>query len=209
MATAMTYDTLVADIRSYATRPDDAFLEKVPTFVMLGENQLAVKFKQQGFQTVVAGVFTIGEPTMAKPAFWRETIALNYTDDDDVRHPILLRGYDYCRNWNPASASGAPKFYADYNAANFYIVKTPDVAYPFELIYYAMLQPLDDTNQTNWLTLNMPQALFGACMLEAAIWQRNSGEITKWQGYLAEAMGSGMAENQERLKDRNVDVTRG
>ncbi len=208
MPQTFTYPELLEQMSSYAVRPDAAYLAQRPTFIALAENRIATDMKQLGFQTVVTGTLPTAA-TMAKPAFWRETIAFHFTDADGKRQPILLRGYDYCRNYDTGTTPGTPKFYADYNFANWLLTPIPDDAYPFELQYYARLEPLSDVNQTNWLTVNMPQALLYACMLESAIWQRNEGEIAKWQSLYGTANGAALAENSERLIDRNLAVTRG
>lgn len=203
-----TYNDLVSLVPSYATRSDAAFTAMLDTFIALAENRVATDMKQQGFQTVVTGNFALAE-TMQKPAYWRETIAFSYTDQSGNKQPIFLRSYDYCRNYNQSGASGAPKFYADYNFGNFLITPKPDFAYPFELTYYARLQPLSHSNQSNWLTQNMPQALLAAIMLEASKWLRNPGEIAKWQSEYDSARGASLMENVERTVDRNLVVSKG
>jgi hypothetical protein len=209
MAQNFTYATLVDLLQSYTTRSDATFTAKIPTFIALAENRVATDMKQQGFQAVVRGTFDPTSETLPKPAFWRETIAFSFIDGSSERMPLFLRSYDYCRNYNPSGAPGIPKFYADYNFSNFLITPRPNQAFAFELTYYARLQPLDDANQTNWLTLNMPQALLAACMLEAALWQKNAPETAKWQGVYDGHKNSALGENSERLADRNLVVTRG
>lgn len=209
MSQNFTYDTLVDLLKSYNIRNDAAFIAKIPTFVSFAENRIATDMKQQGFQTPVAGSFDPTAETLEKPAWWRETIAFSYIDANGSRQPILLRGYDYCRNYNPDGSAGPPKFYSDYNFGNFLITPKPDQAYLFELTYYARLQPLDSENQSNWMTLNVPQALVAACMLEAAIWTKNAGDMQKWQAEYESHKASILGENTERLADRNLVVTRG
>ncbi len=203
-----TYSELIVLVPSYATREDEAFLDQLPTFISLAENRIATEMKQQGFQTPVTGIFD-GSPTLAKPAFWRETIAFSYIDADGNRQPILLRSYDYCRNYNPSGASGPPKFYADYNFANFLITPAPDAAYDFELTYYARLQPLSPANQSNWLTLNMPQALLAAIMVEAYTWTQNADKKGQWEERYQGAKTAALGENVERIADRNAVISRG
>lgn len=203
-----TYSDLVSLVKSYAIRPDLAFEQKIDTFIALAENRVATDMKQQGFQTPVSGALPLSQ-TMAKPAYWRETIAFSYIDANGERQPILLRSYDYCRNYAPTSTAGPPKFYADYNFSNFLITPAPDQAYAFELTYYARLQPLSASNQTNWLTENMPQALLAAIMLEASKWQRNQGETAKWQAEYESARSAALGENVERIADRNLVVSKG
>jgi hypothetical protein len=208
MAQNFTYNELLALQTSYTTNTNTAFTDESPTFIALAENRIATEMKQQGFQTPVTGIFD-GSPTLAKPAYWRETIAFSYIDESGARQPILLRSYDYCRNYNPSGASGPPKFYADYNFNNFLITPTPDQAYDFELTYYARLTPLSASNQSNWLTMNMPQALVAAMMVEAYIWLKNPAEQAKWEDRYQQSKGGALQENIERVADRNLAVTKG
>lgn len=212
MAASLTYDSLSAQIPSYCERQDTAFLNQLPTLIMLAENRLATDMKQQGFQSVVKGNFGLGSggSVMAKPAFWRETISFTFKDPVAGWLPLRLRALEYVKNfWPLQSATLQPRFYADYNASNFYIAPSPDQTYAFELAYYARLEPLDATNQSNWLTLNAPQTLLYAALLEAQLWLKNVDKATFWQGMYNDAKGGVVQENAERLSDKSEVITRG
>ncbi len=205
----LTYNQLTELIPSYMERQDEAFIAQIPTFVCLGENRLATDMKQQGFQSVVTGNLPL-VPSMAKPSFWRETISFTYIDASGAWQPIYLRSLEYIKNyWPNSSSTDLPRFYGDYNIANFIFGPTPDAAYEFELVYYARLQPLDEEHQSNWMTLNAPQALLYACLLESALWARNAQRAQTWQAQYENARGGFITENQERLADRTTVVTRG
>jgi hypothetical protein len=211
----LTYNEIVAQLPSYLQRQDEAFIAQIPTFVTLAENRLATDMKQQGFQSVVTGTLPL-VPSLAKPAWWRETISFTFkrpmgtTPETYEYTPINLRSLEYIRNyWPNAAAKDTPRFYGDYNVSNFIFGPTPDSAYEFELVYYARLQPLDADNQTNWMTLNVPQALLYACLLDGALWKKNATDIATWQAQYDSAKGSILAENDERLGDRNESVKRG
>lgn len=205
MTQNLTYTQLLEQIPSYAVRNDAAFVNKLPTFIMLAENRLATDMKQQGFESVVSGLLPL-MPSMPKPMWWRETISFEYTLDG-VKQPLNLRSLEYVKNFWPTPAQKAPpRFYADYNISNFYLAATPDVPYEFELVYYARLEPLDETHQENWLTLNAPQALLFASMLEASLWTKNDAEIAKWGNQYQSASGGQLKEDAERVVDRNTVV---
>ena len=209
MAQNLTYNILIEQIPSYMERRDTAFLSEIPTFITLAENRLATDMKQQGFQSVVTGNLPL-DVSMAKPAFWRETISFSYKDGDGVEHPILLRSLEYVKSyWPNPTLRDAPRFYADYNFQNFRFAPTPDDEYEFELVYYARLQPLDADNQENWLTLNAPQALLYACLIEANLWAKNADKVAAWTAQYDNARGGLLSENQERMADRTTVVTRG
>jgi len=205
MTQNLTYAQLLVQIPSYAVRNDAAFLAQLPTFIMLAENRLATDMKQQGFESVVTGTLPM-TPNMAKPAWWRETISFGYKVDG-VMQPLALRSLEYIKNYWPAPGQkGPPRFYADYNVSNFYLAATPDFQYEFELVYYARLEPLDEEHQENWMTLNAPQALLFATMLEASLWTKNEAEIAKWSAQYQNASGGQLKEDAERVVDRNTVV---
>lgn len=208
MAENLTYDQLVNSLISYDARVDQAYLDAVPNFIMLGENRLATEMKQQGFQAVVTGNFALGN-VQAKPSFWRETIAFGYLVNG-VYTQMFLRNLEFCRAYAPDNTVTAPpKYYADYNINNFFVANGCDSTYPFELVYYARLDPLTPAHQENWLTLNAPQALLYAALYESAMWRKNIQAMATFKGEYGQAVSGLMAENKERLADRGTVVDRG
>lgn len=209
MAQNFTYTELIALVPAYVERTDVAFAAQIPTFIALAENRLATDMKQQGFQSVVKGTLPL-IASMPKPSFWRETISFSFLDANSSIQTLQLRSLEYVKSFWPSQATtGIPRFYADYNATNFLLAATPNAAYTFELVYYARLQPLNVNNQSNWLTLNAPQALLYAILLEACLWLKAPDKIGMWQQQYDAAKGSLLNENLERLADRNSIVTRG
>ena len=204
-----TFTKLLQLLPGYMERDDSAFKDQVPTFIALAENRLATDMKTQGFQSVVKGKLPITN-VMPKPAFWRETINFSYYNDAGEKQPLQLRSLEYATAfWPNPAVSGLPRFYADYNINNFYLAATPLKKYDFELVFYARLQPLSTANDSNWMTLNAPQALFYAIMLEAALWTKNKDREATFQAQYEMAKQGLMSENSERLADRTTVVTRG
>lgn len=228
MAALMTFDSLSADLAEYCERTNNAvFLTQVPKLINLAENRIAADLKQQGFQTVVTGQFRAVDFTspvnvLAKPRWWRETISFSWYDDTPDpttqvpygNRPLLLRSLEYVKNyWTNPAQTGSPRFYADYNAKMFLIAPSPaavgGVGPNFELVYYARLEPLDLTNQVNWLTENAPQALLFAAMEESHMFLKNYAAAATWKGRYDEQKSSLLGENSERLADRSEVVVRG
>lgn len=203
------FTKLMTLLPSYFERRDDAFKAQLPVFVALAENRLATDLKTQGFLTVVSGFFTPGQYLVKKPAFWRESVAFSFTDAEGQRKPILLRPLEYAQAyWPVPTERDTPVYYSDFNVNMFYLAPTPSAALPFELSYYARLQPLGPSNDSNWMTTYMPQALFYAICLEAAIWAKNKERETTFQNHYTTAVGGLSAEGAERMVDRNVAVIR-
>lgn len=206
MAAQMTYDSLVSDVMSYLERSDAQTLAKVPTFILLAESIISDELKILGQQQAVIANMTIGDPILQKPARWRKTTSMNIIVAGE-RFPILLRKYEYLRNYWPDQAlQGTPKYYADYNFNNWLIAPTPDAAYQFEVLYYEKVQPLDATNQVNFWTENAPQAMLYGTLLQAMPFLKNDPRIQLWQALYDRAVQTLKLENDTRVTDRQTQV---
>lgn len=199
MAEAMTYTSLVQDLQVYAERSDDSFTSQIPRFIMMAENRLASEVHGLGYLRYAESILIPGEPTLQKPARWRETSCFSITVENEVNF-LKQRSYTYCRMyWPNKTLTNIPRFYCDYGYEHFLLVATPDTAYPFELAYHERPIPLDETNQTNWTTQYAPQLLLYAALLEAQPWLKLDERIAVFQGMYDRAVSAVMNESQRRL----------
>ena len=207
MADSLTYTSLVTDVESYLIRTDPAIIAQIPRFVMLAESTIATELKILGFQQPVTGQLLANSPTLQKPAYWHDTVSFNYTDVAGNRVEILPRAYEYCRNfWPNPIKTDNPRFYADYDFNNFLIVPTPSSPFNFELVYHARLLPLDTSNSTNWITINAPQLLLAAVLVQAYMWSKNGKELAVWQPQYDRHLASFTGEDRGRSPDRTTKV---
>lgn len=203
-AAMMTYDSLVADIQSYLERTDVATLSKIPTFIMLAEQNLAAQIKLLGNLIVNTSNMVAGQATIDKPARWRKTVSMNITVAGQ-RQPVLLRKYEYLREyWPDPTLTDVPKFYADYDYTHWIVSPTPDLAYDFEVLYYERPQPLDSSNQSNWFTQYAPQALLYGSLLQAMPFLKNDGRTVMWQQQYDLILNALKTEDVTRTGDRQA-----
>ena len=208
MATAavMTYNSLVENIQSYLERTDTATIEKIPTFIMLAEQIIASQIKFLGNLTVNESTMVATESVIEKPARWHKTVSMNVTVDG-VRNPVLLRKYEYLREyWPDATSTGVPKFYADYDYTHWLVAPTPAGAYNFEVLYYERIQPLDSANQSNWFTQYAPQALLYGTLLQAMPFLKNDTRVQLWQTMYQQYMQTLKTEDIQRIADRQANA---
>lgn len=204
MAAVMTYTSLAADIESYLERTDTATINKIPTFIMLAEQIIASQIKFLGTLTVDEATMVAGNPVIAKPARWRKTVSMSITVDGE-KQPVLLRKYEYLRNyWPDATATDVPLYYADYDYTHWLIAPTPAAAYPFEVVYYERPQPLDVSNQTNWFTEYAPQALLYGSLLQAMPFLKNDTRVGVWKALYDECIATLKTEDVQRTGDRQT-----
>ena len=208
MATAsvMTYTTLVENIQSYLERDDTATIEKIPLFIMLAEQIIASQIKFLGNLTVNTSTMVTANAIIAKPIRWHKTVSMNVTVAGE-RQPVLLRKYEYLREyWPDPAATGAPVYYGDYDYTNWLVAPTPDSNYAFEVLYYERVQPLDSTNQTNWFTIYAPQALLYGSLLQAMPFIKNDERMGIWQSNYDQIMQTLKSEDVQRIGDRQATV---
>jgi hypothetical protein len=205
-ASVMTYDSLTENIQSYLERTDTATIEKIPLFIMLAEQQIALDIKFLGNLTVNTSTTVAGENIIAKPARWRKTVSMNATVAGE-RTPILLRKYEYLREYSPdPTVTGTPQFYCDYDYTHWLLAPTPDAVYNFEVLYYERVQPLDSANQSNWFTEYAPQALLYGSLLQAMPFLKNDPRVGLWQTLYGQTVAALKNEDLTRIGDRQATV---
>ena len=205
-ASVMTYDSLVENIQSYLERSDTQTLEKIPLFIMLAEQVIASQIKFLGNLTVNTSAMVANQATVDKPARWHKTVSMNITVAGE-RNPVLLRKYEYLREyWPEPATTGVPKYYADYDYTHWLVAPTPAAAYDFEVLYYERVQPLDSSNQTNWFTIYAPQALLYGSLLQAMPFLKNDERMGMWQQQYDLIINTLKAEDVQRIADRQANV---
>lgn len=212
MPTAMTFNSLRSDVQSYLERgfslaTDSLVYQQIPHFINLAERRITREWKATGFVEVVTGVMTPGTAVYPKPDRWRDTVSINIGTGTGFaeRVPLLARSYEYVRAYAPdGTATGQPKFYADYNYSHWIFAPTPALAHPFEIVYYGLQPLLDETNQTNWITEYAPQVLLYATLAEATRFLKADERIPVWEEAYKNALAGLNAEDVARISDRDA-----
>jgi len=207
---SMTFTTLQDDVKRYLERgssaaQDPTFIAQLPSLINFAERRIAQELKIEGFINVVTGNFTIGEPVLSKPDRWRDTVswAIGTGTGYNTRQQLYTRAYEYLGSyWPDRTATDTPEFYADYDSTHWLVAPTPDVAYPFEILYYELPQLLSDSVQTNWITEYAPQLLLYATLLEAAPFLKNDERISIWQAMYDRSAATLNGEDIAKILDR-------
>lgn len=206
----MTYTTLVDQVTAYLNRNDAGVLNQIPNFIYQAEQRICREAKNVGFVVYVTSTFTPTVWAYPKPARWRRNITLNYGMGattgtiGENRIQMEIRSYEYLvLYWPDRTAQGAPKYYSDYGFSNFVVAPTPDVAYPFELGYLELPEPITPANQTNWLTNFAPDVLLYATLLEAVPFIKDDERIPVWESKYKAGLDSLNLQDNQRLVDRS------
>jgi hypothetical protein len=204
VAAVMTYDSLVDDITTYLERTDAQTIAKIPQFIMFAEQIIASEIKFLGNLVVVTSTMTQDENIIPKPSRWRKTVSMNVSVSG-VRQPVLLRTYEYLREyWPDQTKTDIPKYFGDYDYDHWLVVPTPATGYTYEVLYYERNQPLDSSNQSNWFTEYAPQALLYGSLLQAMPFLKNDERIPMWQAQYDKIIAVLQNENTIRVADRQA-----
>ena len=212
MPIAMTYNSLLNDLRAYLERgatlaTDPTVYEMLPMLIGMAERRLARELKIQGTVNVVTTALIAGQSVYDKPDRWRETVSMfiGTGTGDNTRSEVYPRAYEYIRSyWPNPTTTGTPRFYADYDYSHWLIAPTPASALPMEILYYELPPLLDDTNQTNWFTEYAPNALLYATLLESAPFLKNDERIATWEGFYNRSVAALNGEDIRQISDRGI-----
>lgn len=210
MPFAMTYTSLVQALQDYMQRHDELVANNIPLWISLAQQRIPRELKILGFREEVTGVFDgtcITTGIMQKPSDWRKTIAfyVGTGANNNTHTPVYERTYEYIRTIYPVIQPGTtpsiPRFYGDADFNHWLVGPAPDQGYPFKIPYYGTLTFLDNTTSTNWLTINAPDLLLYACLMESIPFVKADERIPVWQGMYAEAKAAFQMQEMEGLYD--------
>lgn len=217
MPTAMTFNSLQADVTAYLERGsinDPTVYAQLPELINFGERRISRELNILGFLVPVVFTFQANVAVIAKPDRWRKTASMDVASaatGTSVRNQVFKRSYEYIRMYWPDDtqtwssvygAPGPPQFYADYDYNHFIVAPTPDQAYPAELKYYEEPALLDSTNQTNFITQYMPNLLLYSTLLECTPFIKNDARIATWTQLYDRAAAVISAEDTGQILDR-------
>jgi hypothetical protein len=127
----------------------------------------------------------------------------------NAANPLFARQYEYCLSYWPDltklanSTPGTPvQYYADYDYAHWLVVPTPDINYPWQVLYYGLPQLLDSSNQTNFWTNFAPETLLYRALMECTPFLKNDERVPVWEKLYEEAVTNLEKEDLMRSVDR-------
>lgn len=181
--TLATYAELKTAISDTLAR-DDLTDTQLSGFIRMAEAQMSRQIRHVSMETLSTISLTSRFYTL--PADWVETIRLHLPDQPGR---IELVGHAALQDMRVGSeTAGVPRFYA-YVGGDIDLYPVPDATYSAELLYYAAVPALSDTNTSNWLLTAAPDAyLYGALIHSAPLLQEDA-RIAVWAGMFTAAVG--------------------
>jgi hypothetical protein len=217
------YNGLILAIQQWTNRNDSVFLQNIPLFISLAEQQFFIDCSTLGNEVYLTGVFNANNGIVAKPASWGQTLTFSYLTSENNVVVLERVPYEYIRTFVPNNNTVTPEcstyisnntlilpqYYTDYGYDNFLISPTPQTAFTYEIAYFQKIQPLTVTNQTNWITQYAYDAFFYLCLDKAFRFIEDTPMADMYLQKGQERMQALIQYNQGRIFDRTAEATKG
>lgn len=200
----MTYTSLKNDIQVWAENTGTDFTAQLDTFIDNTQQKLSRDIDPVGFNLNVTSSMSVGDRFITLPSSV-DPMLINYLNIivSGNRKFLEIKPVEYCQEyWPNTSITSEPKYFANFDDTHLYVAPTPDAAYTMELGYQGRINPLSNTNTTNWYTDNAPDALLYGSLAEANLFTKNMEDYTIYKQRYAESVA---AINNEARRRRRTD----
>ena len=180
---SFTYDELKTAIQDYTQNSETSFVTNLPDFIRVAEERILKNVQLTLFRKNATATTTASNQYLAAPSDFLAPFSLSFTTGGDKTF-LDYKDVNFVQTYNPdPTDTGAPKYYAFFDDANFLLGPTPDAAYDVELHYF--YRPTSLTagagSGTTWLSDNAEIALLYGSLIEAYTYMK--GEPDMMQEY--------------------------
>ena len=200
----MTYTSLKTDIQTWAENTGTDFTNQLDTFIDNTQTKLSRDIDPVGFNenvnsTMVQGDRFVNLPTAVEPMLFNyvEIVVSSNTKYLEMKTLEFIKEY-----WPDNSLQGEPKYFTNFDDNRIYVAPTPDQNYDIKIGYQGKINPLSNTNTTNWYTENASDALLYGSLSEANLFTKNMEDYNIYKQKYVESV---TAINNEARRRRRTD----
>jgi hypothetical protein len=205
----MTYDELVTNIRNYTEVGSNVFTEPViNTFITMSENRILRDIDLDDFKKESTGTMTSGNRFLTAPTDLLTHRYLILTDAAGDQIFLEFRDTSFLKEyWVDGTTTGVPKFYSVWDQNTFYIAPTPNANFSVEIGYIRKPTTLSSTNTETWVSINAPEALLYACLIQAYSYTKGPPDMMAYfeNSYKQAIQGLGVEQQGRRRRDEYRD----
>jgi len=185
-----TYSELKTSIADFLNRDD--LTAVIPDFITLAEKGMNKRIRH--WQMEKRSQANINAQYSSLPVDFIEPVRLTLTGGDT--HVLqLTNAYEIAklRAANNNSA-GRPTDYVLLDGS-IEVFPTPDTTYQLEILYYSTLNPLNNSNASNWILSNHPEAYLYGSLLHSAPYLQEDQRLAAWASLYESAISAINEEN--------------
>ena len=172
----MNYSQLKSNIADFLNRSD--LTAVIPTFISLTEAQMERALRVR--QMIERSAAQIDTEYSALPSDFLEAKTFKITSSRPIQ-PVEFVTPEQMDDAQQLSAGalGIPKYFTIIGN-QIRVSPAPDATYNAELMYFAKLAKLSDSNTTNWLLASSPDAYLYGSLMQAAPYLKDDERVAVW-----------------------------
>jgi hypothetical protein len=178
---SFTYAQLKQAIQDYTENTETTFTNNLPLFIRLSEERIFKNVQITLFRKNAEGNVTSGNPYLASPSDFLAPFSLSYTNAQSDKVLLEFKDVSFLQEYNQDPAvTGDPRYYAQFDNANFLLSPTPNSSYSVEIHYFYRPASLTSgsENGTTWLSINAELTMLYGALIEAYIFMKGDPDLT-------------------------------
>ena len=177
-----TYSELQTAVGSWLNRSD--LDTNIPDFIALAESSFNRVLRTRN--QITRATSSVSEQFVALPSDLLElhNIQLNTSPVKRLQQVTMTKADDLKSS---ISTSGTPAYFA-LTGSNIELIPTPDASQTLEIVYYATITALSDTNTSNWLLTSYPDIYLYGTLVQAEPYLMNDERMGTWGALLGKAI---------------------
>lgn len=190
----MTYAELIADLQTWMENTATTFTDSLDTIIDMAERRISKELNCDAMREQATLTLVNGTATAAKPA---TAVAINWVRVGNTP-PLEFRTLSFLLDYAPnAATTGTPRYYGNQDESTLYFAPTPNAAaaaLTCRCEFDARITGLSAGTTTTWVSLNQPDLLFYACLLESGAFEKAGDDEQRYSALYDRALKSAQAE---------------
>lgn len=168
MSYSTTYATLKSEIQLWMADTSTDLSNELDNIIGFGELRLLRDLDLEFLDSEDTGSFNSGVATITKPSDILAVRNIRYTDTGGNIVYMERRTPEWVRDYNQGTTNtGNPLYYAEQSSTQWIVAPVPNHSQTWTARSNKRPTGLSASNTTSWLSTNVGDALFYACLLEA------------------------------------------
>jgi hypothetical protein len=194
----MTYNELVAKIRSYTEVDSNVLTETVVNgFISDSEFRILRDVDSDNNRKYAYSNFVIDQKYLNLPDDLLVIRSAEITSGSEIKF-LQVRDVSFIDEYNQDNTTGEPRYYANWDENTIIFAPIPDTTYSIQVNYILKPTGLSATNQNTYLSQQFPNGLLYACLVEAYGFLKGPNDLLQYyenrykqaiEGFSLEQMG--------------------
>lgn len=179
---SFTYGELKQAVQDFIETSETTFVNTLPIFIRMAEERILKAVQLSLFQKNATATLSADGRFLPVPSDFLAPMALKLTGDDNQGFFVEFKDLSFVQTYAPdVTATGTPRYYAQFDNDYFLIGPTPDADYTAQLQY--LYRPPSLTaggdDDTTWLSENAELALLYGTLVEANTFIKGDPDMTQ------------------------------